>query len=609
MTIPMLRGCPWQYGLVGALTVAVCAAFLLGQPGDLPLDDAYIHLQYADNLAREHRLVFNPGEFTGIGATSILWVLILAAFKMMGAPTLVAAKAMGMAAFVVAAWCVYDLSGSIHARLLGERGEFAPLCTTVLFVLSGNMVWFALSGMETMLFLALGLLALVYYQSSRFGAMSVCLALMMLTRTEGIVLGALILAVQVARTQRVGRGPQSAPVRRWLRRRFPAHADAWFGTVANGGEASRKRARAAAAASRWRLLLACLVFAAVVTPWFAFVYHTTGHALPTSFSGKKLSQMAGLDHFLRSRPYLAPLVHLKPLVFVGLWVGYLILYVFGGAFFPGPSLPVGRLAGLPAIVRVSVAALVVVAAVLVPLLVRGAAAVKHWWLSALRSGQEDRTILVLFLWTLLHNVAYMILFPSMGTTTRYQALNHLVVWLLVALGVFSLRRRRWLFAGALVVVTVTAGADLCYWRTVYAANMDHMHNVRIASSLFLDRELPRDAVIAAHDIGAVRYYGRRRVVDLGGLTDAGFVAVEKRHEVDKYLLDHHVSYLVIPGKHSTETKPLYDFLGFLGLRNSSLLTLRERWSFENDYRVWARGMKPTGNYLPSVKVYEVVPKR
>jgi len=600
---------PLQYALPGVLAVAVCAAFLIGQPGDLPMDDAYIHLQYADNLAHEHRLVFNPGEFTGIGATSILWVLLLAAFKEVGVPTLIAAKAMGMAAFVIATWCVYDLSRALHRRLLGERSEFAPLFTTALFVLSGNMVWFALSGMETMLFLALGLLGLVYYQSGRFGAMSVCLALMMLTRSEGVILAALILAVQIARTQRLGRGSRSAPVREFLLRRFPAHATAWFGTVATGGEASQKRARATAAASRWRLFLACLVFAALVAPWFAFVYHSTGHALPTSFSGKKLSQMAGLDHFLRSRSYLAPLVHAKPVVFVGLWVGYLVLYVFGGTFFPGPSLPVGRLAGLPAIVRVSVLGLVVFVAVIVPLLIRGLTAVKHWWLSAVRSGQDDRTILVLFLWALLHNLAYMIMFPSLGTTTRYQAINHLLVWLLVALGVFSLRRRRWVFAGALLIVTITAISDVCYWRTVYAANMDHMHRVRIASSLFLDRTLPKDAIIAAHDIGAVRYFCHRRVVDLGGLTDVGFVAVEKRHQVDRYLLDHHVSFLVIPGKHSTERKPLYDFLGFLGLRHSPVLTLRERWSFENDYRVWARGMKPTGNYLPSVKIYEVIPRR
>jgi hypothetical protein len=594
--------------LIGTLTIAVCASFLIGQPGDLPMDDSYVHLQYADNLVKEHQLVFNPGEFTGIGSTSILWVLLLAGFKLLGVPTLVAAKALGMASFVVAAWCVFELGRSLFDRLLGERGDFAALVGACLFVFSGNMIWFALSGMETMLFLALGLLALTFYQSEQFGSMAVCLALMTLTRTEGVVLAAVILAIQLLRTQRVGKGNLLAPIRRALQRRYPQHARAWFGTAASGAQTSRQRARAVAFASLWRVLATCLLFFVLIAPWFVFVYHATGHPLPTSFSGKKLSQMAGIDHFLTSRPYLAPLVHLKPLVFVGMWMGYLAMHVFGGSAIPGPSLPVGRFTGLPEGIRLSVIALTVVLGVMVPLFVRGLAVVKHWWLSAVRSTAADRAVLALFVWVILHNLAYMILFPSMGTTTRYQAINHLIVWLLLAAGVFSLRERKRLFVAGLSVVAAVAVLNVGYWRGMYAANMDHMHNVRIASSEFLDRTLPKDAVIAAHDIGAIRYYCSRHLVDLGGLIDANFVDYKKRNAVDEYLLSHRVSYLVIPGKHSTEAKPPYDFVEFFGLWHSPSLTLRQRWFFENSYEVWGQGAKATFNYLPSVTIYEVVPK-
>jgi len=598
----------WQYGLLGALAVAVCASFLLGQPGDLPMDDSYIHLQYADNLVKEHQLVFNPGEFTGIGSTSILWVLLLAGFKLLGAPTLVAAKALGMASFVVAAWCVFELGRSVFGRLLGERGDFAALVGACLFVLSGNMIWFALSGMETTLFLALGLLALMFYQFEQFGSMVVCLALMTLTRTEGVVLAAVLLTIQLLRTQRVGKGSLLTPIRQALRRRYPEHTRAWFGAAANGAQTSRQRARAVAFASLWRVLATCVLFFILIAPWFVFVYHATGHPLPTSFSGKRLSQMASIDHFLTSRSYLAPLVHVKPLVFVGMWCGYLAMHVFGGSAIPGPSLPIGRLTGLPEGIRLSLIALAVVFGVMAPLFVRGLSVVNRWWLSAVRSTAADRAGLALFAWVILHNLAYMMLFPSMGTTTRYQAVNHLIVWLLLALGVFSLRERKRLFVAALSVVVAVALLNVVYWRGIYAANMDHMHNVRIASSKCLDRTLPKDVEIAAHDIGAPRYYCNRHLVDLGGLIDASFADYKKRNAVDEYLLSHRVSYLVIPGKHSTETEPPYDFVGYFRLWNSPLLTLHERWHFENDYLVWGEGAKATFNYLPSVTIYEVLPK-
>ena len=64
--------------------------------------------------------------------------------------------------------------------------------------------------------------------------------------------------------------------------------------------------------------------------------------------------------------------------------------------------------------------------------------------------------------------------------------------------------------------------------------------------------------------------------------------------------------MVLPGKHSTEEKPIYDFLEFLKLTNSTeKYRIKEIASFEIDFETWELGFEPTGNYLPSVKVYEI----
>jgi hypothetical protein len=48
-------------------------------------------------------------------------------------------------------------------------GTIPALISALLVVLSGNLVWFSLSGVETMMFVALGVLALLVYKSQRWG--------------------------------------------------------------------------------------------------------------------------------------------------------------------------------------------------------------------------------------------------------------------------------------------------------------------------------------------------------------------------------------------------------------------------------------------------------
>ncbi len=119
----------------------------LGHPG-APLDDAYIHFQYARAIAEGHPMRFQAGEPITSGATSFLWPALLAPFWAMGArgeAILWAAWAFGFAA-------LFGLSleaATLTRRLAGRAAAAGAGAMTIAF---GGFVWCAASGMEVVPF-------------------------------------------------------------------------------------------------------------------------------------------------------------------------------------------------------------------------------------------------------------------------------------------------------------------------------------------------------------------------------------------------------------------------------------------------------------------------
>lgn len=118
-----------------------------GRPA-VPLDDAYIHFQYARAIAEAHPFRYTPGAAPTPGATSILWPLLLAPFHALG---------LRREAIVWAAWALGFTSLALTAletsRLaagLVSRG--AALAAGAMVLSFGAFVWFAGSGMEVLPF-------------------------------------------------------------------------------------------------------------------------------------------------------------------------------------------------------------------------------------------------------------------------------------------------------------------------------------------------------------------------------------------------------------------------------------------------------------------------
>src|ERR1051325_11139025 len=83
------------------LTLFVVREHQIAGASGFPLDDSWIHLQFARNLAEGAGFSYNPGVPVA-GSTAPLWTLLLAAGAVVAGPSMALAKTLGIAATVVA---------------------------------------------------------------------------------------------------------------------------------------------------------------------------------------------------------------------------------------------------------------------------------------------------------------------------------------------------------------------------------------------------------------------------------------------------------------------------------------------------------------------------
>ena len=228
---------------------AIGAAFALGL-GDFllrerqlagvmgfPLDDAWIHFQFARNLAAGEGFAYNPGVPVS-GSTAPLWTLLLGAlFRLVGAEPLLA-KAAGIAGALAAA----GLAARLALAWTADRS--AAALAGVLTALAGPLLWGALSGMEVTLAAALVTGGVLAHAAGRDAGAAVLLALAVLARPESALVFVLVWA---------------------------------------SGSWSRRRASVFA-----------LALAVIVGPWIAFNLATTGSPLPSPAAAKIEGGVFGL---------------------------------------------------------------------------------------------------------------------------------------------------------------------------------------------------------------------------------------------------------------------------------------------------------------------------
>jgi hypothetical protein len=259
--------------LTGVLLVGVLAAGLavfMAREGALagtrgfPLDDSWIHLRFARNLAEGAGFSYNPGVPVS-GSTAPLWTVLLAGAFWLGADGLASAKAVGVAlaaGVVLATW---------RLATAWTRSRGLGLLAGVLVAGSGPLLWGALSGMEVVLAALLTTAGLLAHTQNRAWAAGALTGLACLARPEAGLLLPLI----------------------WL-----------------AGPVTARRTLAVAAPT-----------VATLAPWVAFNLWTTGQPFPATAAAKVegglLAALSGIREPVREA------LLGRPLAFAGEWATWL----------------------------------------------------------------------------------------------------------------------------------------------------------------------------------------------------------------------------------------------------------------------------------------------
>jgi len=239
----------------------------VAQNGELgfPMDDPYIHFQFARNLATGHGFAFNPGEPTP-GATSPLWVVVLALGRTLGAP--IEPLALGLGVLLAGVVAVLTLEVGLAAGL--------PLalsaCAGIAVGACGRLIWASLSGMEITLATALFLLVVRAQQSKREGL------------PRALLLGGLAGLAATARPEMAMLGPLVVVI-----------------------EALRLARNEPARGAFTPLLPLAAAFALALLPYAVFCFATTGRLLPNTYYAKGVIGRASDPHLAHYRATYLPL--------------------------------------------------------------------------------------------------------------------------------------------------------------------------------------------------------------------------------------------------------------------------------------------------------------
>jgi hypothetical protein len=447
-----------------------------------PLDDTYIYYQYAKQLARGQLYRYQDGEPASTGSTSMIYPVLLAPFWLAG----LRGPALFWGGYVVnlGGLLLAVLSMFLALRRLLPHDRVLPFLGGLLTIGNGWFLWGVASGMDTGVLagsLALALHAAIRFCAEREGQqqggpaarvrlLAFSLALLALSRPEGLVLSwtiTLALWLWLWLWLLDGRGPDHprgllARVRREL------------------GRAFSREARPPLA------LLAALVLGTAPTFLLALAsghLSTSGMALKSHFAFE-----IGTPRYLdvTSRTMISFLDRL-------LWTptawlrGLLVLAVLAGiaGLWRGPSGATGSEDSRT-----------------VPrgpgLILGGAMLALFLFYGFLMAATEQ------------HNRYYMAFTPLcallavVGVDTLAGGLR----------GPLQAPLRRTL---ALALVLVGLGS-IPHWAKEYAHNCRDLADQHLKMAAWIDGNLPADARLAINDAGAIAYLGKRRVIDLLGLT-------------------------------------------------------------------------------------------
>lgn len=146
-----------------------------------PLDDPWIHLNFAKNIVDYHSFSYYKDQIVTAGSTSPLYVFVLVFGFLFTNNEMILSYAIGVAFFAFAAFVFYKLALKEH-----NNNILFGFLITLVFIIDPRLNFIALSGMETTMFIFLLLLGVYFYKTGNAILLGITLGLIFWARPDGI---------------------------------------------------------------------------------------------------------------------------------------------------------------------------------------------------------------------------------------------------------------------------------------------------------------------------------------------------------------------------------------------------------------------------------------
>jgi hypothetical protein len=436
-----------------AITLYILVSYFYFRTG-FPLDDAWIHQTYARSLAQTGRWDYFSGQPSAGGSTSPFWSLLLVPGYLLKINLYVWTFSLGTISLwgtsILAEWTVRRIVTGYHPSIPWVG---------ILFACEWHLVWAAVSGMETILYIFLITLFFVLLMNTprREIALGLIVGASIWVRPDGItLLIPLFLTVTLTASS----------------------YQEWFKNILKNG----------------------IGFSLLVAPYLLFNLGLSGSLMPNTFYAKQTEYST-----LQLIPFYQRFVEqaIQPLIGVGIII-----------------LPVVLLGLYAAILN------------------------------------RDWAVLSSFFWVLIFTGLYAARLPVIYQHGRYEMP---VIPIFLLLGCLAgaklfveqnpqnpkiIIRSVWaLSTGLICAAFFVIGA----W--TYAKDVAYIESEMVDTAQWVAVNLPSGDLIAAHDIGALGYFGSHKLIDLAGLISPDVIPIMQDQQRLKLFLDKNdASYLVsFPG--------------------------------------------------------------
>lgn len=439
-------------------------AYLTNGSFGFPLDDPWIHLQFAKNLHDYGSFSYYKNEMITSGSTSPLYTLLLAIGFFISSNEMVLSYILGISFLLISAFFTYKLTELYYPEKI-----ILPIAATVLLIFESRLQWAALSGMETTMFISILIAAVYYYQKKNILLFGITSGLLLWARPEAVIFF-VVIAVDVLYNEYIIKS--SDP----------------------------KRKKSEAETSRW-LFRALTIISVFCLLYISFNLWLSGSIFPNTYSAKIEYYSRGGQNFPER-------------VFHFLTDGHFIIF--------------------------SIFVLIGLISIIYKIIKR-----------------ERANHLIPFLWCVGLFLAYWKNLPYLYQEGRY-LMPLLPFYIIIGISGIDtclvvikklLKKERTLIIVSSFILLVLA-YQFCTgaweFRKNYTESCKYISDRQVRAGKWLYTNVPNDAIIATHDIGAISFYSKRKIVDMVGLVSPEMIKnIGNLDKLRDYILEKRVTHIAV----------------------------------------------------------------